>query len=30
MSIKNIENPFKNRLSFKFNRMGDWSMNGDL
>ena len=25
-----VENPFKNRLSFEFDRMGDWSMNGDL
>ena len=30
MSIENVENPFKNRLSFDFDRMGDWSMNGDF
>ena len=30
MSIETVENPFKNRLSFDFDGMGDWSMNGDF
>ena len=30
MSIENVENPFKNRLSFEFDRLGDWAMNGDF
>ena len=30
MSVENVENPFKNRLSFEFDRLGDWAMNGDF
>ena len=30
MAIENVENPFKNKLSFSFHRMGDWAMNGDF
>ena len=30
MSIENIENYFKNRLSFDFDRISDWSMNGNF
>ena len=30
MSVDNVENPFKNRLSFEFDRLGDWAMNGDF
>ena len=30
MSIKNVKNPFKNRLSFEFLRQGDWAMDHDL
>ena len=30
MSIKNVDIPFKTRLSFKFERQGDWGINHDL
>ena len=30
MAIENVEDPFKNRLSFSFDRMGNWAMNGDF
>ena len=30
MTLENVEDPFKNRLSFSFHSMGDWAMNGDF
>ena len=30
MALKNVKNPFKNRLSLSFNEMCDWAMNGDF
>ena len=30
MTLENVEDPFKNRLSFSFHMMGDWAMNGDF
>ena len=30
MTLENVEDPFKNRLSFIFHMMGDWAMNGDF
>ena len=30
MPIKNVEDPFKNRLSFSFHFMGDWAASGDF
>ena len=30
MSIKNVKDPFKNRLSFEFLRQGDWAMDHDF
>ena len=30
MSMENVEDPFKNRLSFDFLRLGDWAMNHDF
>ena len=29
MTLENVEDPFKNRLSFGYHGMGDWAMNGD-
>ena len=29
MTLENVEDSFKNRLSFEHNAMGDWVMNGD-
>ena len=29
MTLENVEDPFKNRLSFEHHAMGDWAMNGD-
>ena len=25
MTLENVEDPFKNRLSFSFHNMGDWT-----
>ena len=30
MTLENVEDPFKNRLSFEYHIMGDWAMNGDF
>ena len=30
MAMENVEDPFKNRLSFGFHMKGDWAMNGDF
>ena len=30
MTLENVEDFFENRLSFDFDRMGDWAMNGDF
>ena len=30
MTLENVEDPFKNRLSFSFHMMGNWVMNGDF
>ena len=30
MTLENVEDSFKNRLPFDFDRMGDWSMNDDF
>ena len=30
MTSENVEDPYKNRLSFSFYSMGDWAMNGDF
>ena len=30
MALKNVDIPFKNRLSFEFLREGDWAMNHDF
>ena len=30
MTLENVEDPFKNRLSFSFHSMGDWRGSGDF
>ena len=30
MALENVEDPFKNRLSFRFSRPGDWAMDHDF
>ena len=30
MTLENVKDPFKNRLSFGYHMMGDWAMNGDF
>ena len=30
MALENVEDPFKNRLSFEFLRQGDWAMDHDF
>ena len=30
MALENVQDPFKNRLSFRFSRQGDWAMDHDF